>query len=52
MLNISCSHPKEWCVGGDLNQIQCLATVIKHVSGVVQCDACDILVMLVSEEVD
>jgi hypothetical protein len=36
----------------DLNQIQCLATVIKHVSGVVQCDACDILLMWVFVALD
>jgi hypothetical protein len=37
---------------GDLNQIQCLATVIKHVPGVVQCEVCDILIMLVFAAVD
>ena len=35
-----------------LNQIQCLATVIKHVSGVMQCEVCDIVVMLVFAAVD
>ena len=36
----------------DLNQIQCLVTMIKHVSGVVRCDVCGILVMSIFGAVD
>lgn len=35
-----------------LNQIQCLAVVIKHVSGVMQCEVYDILIMMVFAAVD
>ena len=35
-----------------LNQLRCLAAVTKHVSGVVQCEVYDILIMLVFAAVE